>query len=153
MQSYLIFYVIAGLLLLIEAFSPGLFIFICFAVATAITGVIDHLTNLKLEYLLGIELVLSVVCLFAVRPLLMTIIKIPKEPNPANLGTYIENLIGKEAMVFKVIYPHEMGVVKLYDYDETWLAKSANGTEIGQGSTVIIRAVQGNHLVVEAQYK
>lgn len=149
MDSYLIFYVIAGLLLLFEAFSPGLFIFICFAVATAVTGVIDHLTNLGLDSLLGILLVLSVINLFAVRPFLMKFMK-PKDLDPTKLGTYVKDLIGKEAMVFKKILPHEMGVVKLYDFDETWLAKSQDGSEIGQGTTVTIKAIQSNHLVVQA---
>jgi membrane protein implicated in regulation of membrane protease activity len=150
MDSYLIFYVVAGLLLLAEAFSPGLFIFICFAAATAVTGVVDHMTDLRLEILLAILLVLSVINLFAVRPLLQTIIKIPKEVDPTSLGTYVKDLIGKEAMVFKAIQTHEMGVVKLYDYDETWLAKSEDGRDIGQGTTVVIKAVQGNHLIVSS---
>ena len=40
MESYLVWYISAGLLLITEAFTPGLFLFICFALAAFITGFI-----------------------------------------------------------------------------------------------------------------
>ena len=149
MASYLIFYIIAGLLLVIEAFTPGVFLFICFAVATAFTGLVDQFTKLDITYLLGIDLILSVLALFLVRPVLKTIIKIPHEGD-SNYGPYSEKLIGREAMVFKIIKKAEPGVVKLLDFDETWLAKSLDGSELPQGITVKIEKIEGNHLIVSA---
>ncbi len=64
------------------------------------------------------------------------------------VGHYPNNLIGKEAMVFKAISHSEMGAVRPLDSDETWLAKSADGRDIGQGTTVMIQAIESNHLVV-----
>lgn len=148
MQMYMAFYIIAGLLLIVEAFTPGTFIFVCFAASTLAVAVIDQFIGLTLMQALGLVLVFSLITLFTVRPLLRTIIKIPAEIDPRNFGSYSEKLIGREAMVFKAINAHELGVVKLYDFDETWLAKSESGSEIGQGTTVRIKAIEGNHLIV-----
>lgn len=147
MESHLVFYIIAGLLLITEAFTPGTFLFICFAIATAITGLVDQFTSLDLVWLLGIDLTLSVLFLFFIRPILKTIIKIPHEGDP-NYGSYAEKLVGREAMVFKEIKKAEPGVVKLLDFDETWLAKSADGSTLAQGLTVKIQSIDGNHLIV-----
>ncbi len=147
MQSFLLFYIIAGSLLILEAFTPGLFIFICFAFATTLTGLVDQFTNFDFKVLLGIDLALSLFSLFTVRPLLKLIIKIPK-PAPGEFGSHSDKLVGKEAMVFKSIAGREPGVVKLFDIDETWLAKSQDASDIGQGSTVKITGLEGNHLIV-----
>lgn len=147
MQTYLLFYIIAGLLLFVEAFTPGTFLFICFAIATAFVGVLDHCFDLSLEILLGIGLVSSLILLFTVRPFLKLVLKMPSQKDPSHYGSYPERLIGKEAMVFKAISSHEPGLVKLYDFDETWLAKSQSA--IGQGATVKILSIDGNQLIVE----
>ncbi|MDD9898213.1 MAG: NfeD family protein [Candidatus Melainabacteria bacterium] len=148
MPLHLVHYVIAGLLLLAEAFSPGTFLFICFALATAITGGIEHIWQLGLKADLAIDLGLSVFFLFTVRPFLKSVVKIPAEMDPQQYGSYSEKLIGREAMVFKPISKTEPGLVKLLDYDETWLAKPSSDAEIGQGATVVIEKIDGNHLIV-----
>ncbi len=150
MESHLVFYLIAGLLLVTEAFTPGIFIFICFAIATAITGLVDQMTDLTLTPLLGINLGLSLACLFLVRPLLKMSVKIPQQSLDEG-KSYAEKLIGKEAMVFKEIGELEPGVVKLIDFDETWLAKSSDRSAIGQGSAVMIDKIEGNHLLVSSK--
>lgn len=147
MDSFLLWYIVAGSLLIFEAFTPGIFLFICFAVATVITGLVDQFTDFDFKVLLGLDLVLSLVALFTVRPLLKLLIKIPKQ-DQGEFGSYSEKLVGKEGMVFKAIGGHEPGAVKLFDIDETWLAKSHDGSVIGQGSTVKIVEVDGNHLIV-----
>ncbi len=149
MQTYLLLYILAGLLLFVEAFTPGTFLFICFALGTALAGVADHVWGLDLKFLLGIDLMVSLAALFTVRPFLQMVIKAPAEKDPSNYGIYSERLIGKEAMVFKPITKYETGLVKLYDFDETWFAKSQSGTEIGQGTTVKILKVENNFLIVE----
>lgn len=148
MPLHLLLYVIAGLLLLVEAFTPGTFIFVCFAVASFITGLVVQFTQIEITWVLALDLVLSVLCLLTVRPLLKMVVKIPAENDPRNFGTYSEKLIGREAMVFKTITKMEPGVVKLLDFDETWLANSVDGSEIGQGTSVKIVRLDGNHLVV-----
>ena len=147
METHLVFYLIAGLLLVTEAFTPGIFIFICFAIGVAIAGLVDQFTELTLTPLLGIALGASVLLLFLVRPFLKIAIKIPDQSKEEG-KSYSEKLVGKEAMVFKSISEFEPGVVKLVDYDETWLAKSCDKTTIGQGTAVVIEAIDGNHLYV-----
>jgi membrane protein implicated in regulation of membrane protease activity len=147
METHLVFYLIAGLLLVTEAFTPGIFIFICFAFGAAIAGLADQFTELTLTPLLGIALGASVLLLFLVRPFLKIAIKIPDQSKEEG-KSYSEKLVGKEAMVFKSISEFEPGVVKLVDYDETWLAKSCDKTTIGQGTAVVIEAIDGNHLYV-----
>ncbi len=150
MALHLVFYIIAGSLLLIEAFTPGTFIFICFAIAALITGLLIQFIQLDFTWALTVDLILSVICLFLVRPFLKMVVKIPAETDPQQYGTYAQRLIGREAMVFKAITKAEPGVVKLLDFDETWLANSLDGSEIGQGTTVKIEKLEGNHLVVKS---
>ena len=151
MPLHLVHYIIAGSLLLIEAFSPGTFLFVCFALATALTGAIEHYAHLGLQVDLALDLGLSVFFLFTVRPFLKAVVKVPAEQDPRNYGSYTEKLMGREGMVFKAITKVEAGLVKLLDFDETWLAKSEDGSEIGQGSAVIIKQIEGNHLVVSVK--
>ena len=148
MELHLIFYLIAGLLLVTEAFTPGIFIFICFALAQAATGLAAQFTTWDLTMLLGFDLGVSLASLFLVRPLLQMMIKIP---NLEESQPYAQKLIGKEAMVFKPITKFEPGVVKLLDFDETWLAKSSVDEDIGQGSGVVIDKIDGNHLFVSVK--
>lgn len=145
MESHLVWYIISGFLLLAEAFTPGMFIFICFAIATMICGVVDQVFAFDIKVLLAIDLVLSVLLLVFVKPILKTIIKMPKSAETL----YANKLVGHEAMVFKSITKTETGMVKLLDIDETWLAKSQDGSEIGQGSTVKVVQVDGTHLIVQ----
>ncbi len=149
MEAYLIWYMFAGALLVLEAFSPGLFIFVCFALGAILAGLSTQLAfmakaGFSIQSQLGFFLASSLVFLFFVKPILKSIIKIPNSAE----GLYPQRLIGQEAMVFKTISSSEMGAVRLLDSDETWLAKSANGVEIGQGSTVTIKAIEANHLIV-----
>jgi membrane protein implicated in regulation of membrane protease activity len=148
MEAHLVFYIIAGLLLITEAFTPGTFIFVCFAIATAITGLIDQFTDFNLVTLLAINLILSLALLFFIRPILKTIVKVPHEGDP-NYSSYSEKLIGRDAMVFKEINKTEPGLVKLLDFDETWFARSHDGSDIAQGLTVKVERVDGNHLIVK----
>jgi membrane protein implicated in regulation of membrane protease activity len=149
MESYLVFYILAGVLLVIEAFTPGTFLFICFAFGVAVMGLCDQFTNFNFTYLMAVNLGASLMALLLLRPFLKLIIKSPAQLDPKNYGSYPEKLINREAMVFKAIVGHEMGLVKLYDFDETWLAKSASGKDIGQGSTVVIKGMEANHLLVD----
>lgn len=149
METHLVFYLVAGLLLVTEAFTPGIFIFICFAFGVAIAGLVDQFTELTLTPLLGIALGVSVLLMFFIRPLLKIAVKIPNQSLEEGKN-YAEKLIGKEAMVFKAISEFEPGVVKLVDFDETWLAKSCDKTAIGQGTAVVIEAIDGNHLLVRS---
>lgn len=150
METHLVFYLIAGLLLVTEAFTPATFLFICFSLACLITGLVDQFADVSLTWLLGINLILSTLSLFVVRPFLKMLFSISSDSQ--DLGkAYAEKLLGKEAMVFKDINTNEPGLVKLIDFDETWLAKSSEKTHIGAGSCVVIDAVEANYLFVSVK--
>jgi len=147
MDSYLIWYIVAGILLLFEAFSPGVFIFICFAAASLVAGIVDQFSDLGLTTLLIIALVLSTINLLLIKPVLKSIIKMPDSEQTL----YANQLLGREAMVFKAITAAEPGLVKLIDFDETWMAKSVDGSEIGQGTAVEIVELQGTTVIVKSK--
>ena len=132
--------------MIIEAFVPGLFIFICFAAAALVTGLIDQMTDFSLEFLLGIDLLLSVIFLLLLKPFLQRIIKMPAQSGSYN--SYPFRLEGQEGMIFKSIVGGQTGAVKLLDVDETWLAKSENHSDIGHGTSIVVLRVEGNHLIV-----
>lgn len=137
------FYILAGLLFLCEAFSPGLFVFVSFALASVIAGLFFACVNSNLFFALLINLLFGILFLYTVRPLLKMFLKIPFEKNFKK-----NHLIGQEAMVFQTISKKQLGLVKVLDFDETWLAESINGEEIGQGSTVTIKSIKDNRLLV-----
>lgn len=143
MDSTSIWYIVAGLLMLAEAFTPRLFIFICLAVSSLVIGIIDQLSTMNFYVLILIFIATTAILAFTLRPALKFIVKIPENKNSDN------NLIGKEAMVFKPITETELGTIKLFDFDAVLLAKSLIGEFIGQGTTVKIIQKEGDIAIVE----
>ncbi|MBU6197233.1 MAG: NfeD family protein [Cyanobacteria bacterium REEB446] len=143
MDSTSIWYIVAGLLMLAEAFTPRLFIFICLAVSSLVIGIIDQLSTMNFYVLILIFIATTAILAFTLRPALKFIVKIPENKNSDN------NLIGKEAMVFKPITETELGTIKLFDFDAVLLAKSLKGEFIGQGTTVKIIQKEGDIAIVE----
>lgn len=143
MDSTSIWYIVAGLLMLAEAFTPRLFIFICLAVSSLVIGIIDQLSTMNLYVLILIFIATTAILIFTLRPALKFIIKIPENKNSDT------NLIGKEAMVFKPITETELGTIKVFDFDAVLLAKSLIGEFIGQGTTVKIIQQDGDVAIVE----
>jgi len=143
MDSTSIWYIVAGLLMLAEAFTPRLFIFICLAVSSLVIGIIDQLSTMNLYVLILIFIGTTAILVFTLRPALKFIIKIPENKNSDT------NLIGKEAMVFKPITETELGTIKVFDFDAVLLAKSLIGEFIGQGTTVKIIQQDGDVAIVE----
>ena len=130
--------------MLAEAFTPRLFIFICLAVSSLCTAVIDQLSNTNLIFSALIFVAITALLIFTLRPALKFIIKVPENKNNDN-----ENLIDKEAMVFKPISENELGTIKVYDFDAVLLARSLKGEFIGQGTTVKIIRKDGDIAIVE----
>ena len=143
MDSTSIWYIVAGLLMLAEAFTPRLFIFICLAVSSLAIGIIDQLSGMNFYVLLLIFIAITTTLVFTLRPALKFIVKIPENRNSNT------DVIGKEAMVFKAISETEPGTIKLFDFDAVLLAKSLKGEFIGQGTTVKIIQEDGDIAIVE----
>jgi len=142
MDSASIWYIIAGLLMLAEAFTPRLFIFVCLALSSLVTAVIDQLSGTNVYVLLLCFAALAAILSFTLRPVLKFIIKTPEEASD-------NKCVGKEAMVFKPITDTELGTIKIFDFDEVLLAKSLKGEFIGQGTTVKIIRKDGDIAIVE----
>jgi membrane protein implicated in regulation of membrane protease activity len=143
MDSTSIWYIVAGLLMLAEAFTPRLFIFICLAVSSLVIGIIDQLSTMNFYVLILIFIATTAILVFTLRPALKFIVKIPENRNSST------DVIGKEAMVFKAITETELGTIKLFDFDAVLLAKSLKGEFIGQGTTVKIIQKDGDIAIVE----
>ena len=141
-QSY--WYIFSGLLLLSEAFTPRLFIFVCLALASLSVALIDQVTNYNFYLLVTVFILISILNLFTLRQFLKKVVKIPKQ----NLEGEVKP-DGKEAMVFKAINTDEPGIIKLLDSEDTLLAKSSKGEFIGQGTTVRIIEFVDNLALVE----
>jgi membrane protein implicated in regulation of membrane protease activity len=143
MDSTSIWYIVAGLLMLAEAFTPRLFIFICLAVSSLVIGIIDQLSTMNFYVLILIFIATTAILVVTLRPALKFIVKIPENRNSST------DVIGKEAMVFKAITETELGTIKLFDFDAVLLAKSLKGEFIGQGTTVKIIQQDGDIAIVE----
>jgi membrane protein implicated in regulation of membrane protease activity len=143
MDSTSIWYIVAGLLMLAEAFTPRLFIFICLAVSSLVIGIIDQLSTMNFYVLILIFIATTAILVITLRPALKFIVKIPENRNSST------DVIGKEAMVFKAITETELGTIKLFDFDAVLLAKSLKGEFIGQGTTVKIIQKDGDIAIVE----
>jgi membrane protein implicated in regulation of membrane protease activity len=143
MDSTSIWYIVAGLLMLAEAFTPRLFIFICLAVSSLVIGIIDQLSTMNFYVLILIFIATTAILVITLRPALKFIVKIPENRNSST------DVIGKEAMVFKAITETELGTIKLFDFDAVLLAKSLKGEFIGQGTTVKIIQQDGDIAIVE----
>ena len=143
MESHSYWYIFTGVLMLIEAFTPRLFIFISIALASFITAVIDQTSNLNFWILLGIFAVVSILSLIIFRAFLVATVKIPTEKDE------VKDFVGEEAMVFKAITPNEPGTIKLLDHEDVLLAKDVKGEFIGQGTSVRVVELNNKLALVE----
>ena len=144
MESHSLWYIFTGLLLLVEAFTPNLFIAICFAFSAFVVAVIDQVSDINLSLLIIIFVAVAVLNLFTLRKFLKATVKVPNEAKAEE-----NNIEGAQAMVFKAISESEPGTIKLYDSDQVLLAKSVNGEFIGQGTTVKVVNYENNLALVE----
>ena len=127
MDSTSIWYIVAGLLMLAEAFTPRLFIFICLAVSSLVIGIIDQLSTMNFYVLILIFIATTAILAFTLRPALKFIVKIPENKNSDN------NLIGKEAMVFPSLRSPQGLATKQVNMIQDPLTKKARKGEPGDG--------------------
>ncbi len=144
METHSYWYIFTGLLLLTEAFTPGLFVFVCLAFASFVVAVIDQISDYNLYLLATTFVFVSIFNLFTLRKFLKATVRIPSQ----NIDNDFD-LIGSEAMVFKPIQENEPGTIKLLDNENTLLAISKKGEFIGQGTTVKVVELKDNLALVE----
>ncbi|NQY79765.1 MAG: NfeD family protein [Candidatus Caenarcaniphilales bacterium] len=144
METHSYWYIFTGLLLLTEAFTPGLFVFVCLAFAAFVVAVIEQVSDYNFYLLVATFVAVSVLNLFTLRKFLKATVKIPNQ----NIENEFD-AVGSEAMVFKPIQENEPGTIKLLDNENTLLAMSKNGEFIGQGTTVKVVELKDNLALVE----
>lgn len=130
-------WIIAGLLLLVELVLPGVF-FIWLALAGAIIGVLDIFLDLSWQVEIALFAVLSVVLVYFVRPRFT----LPGgEPN--NLNQRMYGYVGRSYVLDEAIV-NGRGKVRIDD--TLWVV---TGADRGKGEWVRVRAVDGASFAVE----
>ena len=119
--------VIAFICLILEMTS-GDFFLMCFAIGGAVTAILSPFTGFYVQ--LGIFAVVSIVCLFTVRPVVLRWF----HRNDSDRVSNADALLGREGRVREVIETDGYGRVAI-DGD-VWKAKSADGTAIPEGTYV-----------------
>ena len=119
--------VIAFICLILEMTS-GDFFLMCFAIGGAVTAILSLFTGFYVQ--LGIFAVVSIVCLFTVRPVVLRWF----HRNDSDRVSNADALLGREGRVREVIEADGYGRVAI-DGD-VWKAKSVDGTAIPEGTYV-----------------
>lgn len=134
-------WIIAGLLLLVELVLPGVF-FIWLALAGAVIGVLDIFLDLSWQVETALFAVLSVVLVYFVRPRF----SLPGgEPN--NLNQRMYGYVGRSYVLDEAIVN---GRGKIRIDDTLWVV---TGTDRPKGEWVKVKAVDGASFAVEAADK
>ncbi|MGE0004708.1 MAG: NfeD family protein [Parvibaculaceae bacterium] len=143
MQQFLPFlggwtwWVIAGLLLLIELILPGVF-FLWLGLAAALVGIIDLFADLSWQVEVAAFAVLAVVLVLLVRP------RIKLSEGPAtNLNQRVLDYVGRSYVLDEAIV-NGRGKVRIDD--TLWVV---TGADRDKGEWVRVKGVDGMRLVVE----
>lgn len=139
--GYWIWWVVAGVLLILELMAPGIF-FIWLAIAAALTGLADMIFDLTWQAELLVFAGLSLVSVFAGRSIYRGRNAEP-EDNPF-LNRRQHSYIGRS---FKLDHPITNGRGKLTIEDTIW---EVEGPDLAPGSLVKVTSVSGMRLVVSA---
>ena len=136
-----VWFVAAGLLLLLELMSPGVF-FIWLAAAAAVTGLADYFLNLPWQAELPLFAFLSAVAVFGGR-------RFYKGPGmePEDNPYLNRRQLGYIGRTFTLKEPIIDGRGKLAIEDTVW---EIEGPELGAGTRVKVTAVRNMSLIVEA---
>ncbi len=136
MQLYIIWFIAALILIILEPILPGLVI-IWFGFGALFAGLFALLgANFYVQLL-----VFAIVSLLSLAFIRKTVEK--EDKNPKGVGAL--RLVGKEARVIKHIPAGDYGIVKIDG--EEWRAFCE--TECKEGELVKVFKVEGTHLIVE----
>ena len=136
------FWAIIAFLLLILELTSGDFFILCFAIGAAITTLLS-LTGMGFLWQLLLFAILSVLCLFFVRPVMLRYF----HRNDPDRKSNADALIGQEGRVSETIVADGYGRVAI-DGDD-WKAVSADGREIAKGSKV--RVVSRDSIIITVE--
>lgn len=134
--------VVAFICLILELTSGDFFI-MCFAIGAAVTAAVSPFTSFYVQ--LAVLAVVSVVCLFTVRPVALRWF----HKNDPNRVSNADALLGREGRVNEAIEAGGYGRVAI-DGD-VWKAKSATGEAIAAGKNVKVVARESTIVTVEVK--
>ena len=134
--------VVAFICLILELTSGDFFI-MCFAIGAAVTAAVSPFTSFYIQ--LAVLAVVSVVCLFTVRPVALRWF----HRNDPNRVSNADALLGREGRVNEAIEADGYGRVAI-DGD-VWKAKSATGEAIAAGKNVKVVARESTIVTVEVK--
>ena len=130
----------AIILLVLELGTPGLFVFICFALG-AFFGAGLAALNFSLPIQCYGALAFAVFHFYTVRRRLLRFTQARHAP------TNSERLVGQHGVVVRAIEPGSHGHVKIGG--EEWVAESSTDETIKKGTLVQVLRVRGNRVVVK----
>ncbi len=133
---------VAFICLILELTSGDFFI-MCFAIGAAVTAAVAPFTSFYVQ--LAVLAVVSVVCLFTVRPVALRWF----HKNDPNRVSNADALLGREGRVNEAIEADGFGRVAI-DGD-VWKAKSANKAAIPVGKNVKVVARESTIITVEVE--
>jgi len=139
MELYLYWYIAAVVFLLIELTAPGLFIFLCFSVASFAAGLIEYYTD---------SINLPIITFIIMSGITFVITKkfAKKLQQDKNFkASNVDSLIGQEAVCTDQINDNKIGTVDIKS--ELWRASSTQ--TILKGELVKVVSISGNRVEVE----
>ncbi len=133
-------------LLIVEMFTPG-FVLACFAIACIPPAIITFYGDFNLRVQLAVFGVSTLFVFFFMRPAVLRLLSNRKDSRTSNT----EALIGRKGIVVKSISPDAArgGYVKVDG--KTWWAFGPEGTEIGEGTGIVVVKVRGASLDVRLE--
>jgi membrane protein implicated in regulation of membrane protease activity len=135
-----VWWIIGGVLLLLELALPGVF-FIWLAAAAAVLGIAGFIFTIAWQYEIALFAVLSVVFLLVLRPRFMG--RLEKTDRP-NLGRRMYDYVGRRYVLQEPIVD---GRGKLRIEDTTW---EVVGPDRAKGEWIKVTGIEGLRLRVEA---
>jgi len=144
-ENFVIWLVIAILLLFAELSTPGLFFFISFALGALCAAVLAYFSfSLITQCVVG--LLISIILFLIMRKYLKH--KKLSEVFYGTPHTNIDALINEKGIVLRSMAPHKTGSVKIGG--ETWRARSEGGNVLQKGTVVFVVRIEGNTVIVKS---
>jgi len=132
-------FIISGVLLLLELLAPGIF-FMFLGVAAAIVGVVDFIIPMSWQMELTIFSILSVALIIIARPIVVKHLK--KETDQPNLNNRSNTFVGQIYYLDEAI---KSGKGSITINDTRWRVR---GTDAPKGTQVTVTKVDGLELIV-----
>lgn len=134
-----IWIIVAGIFFVAEIFTTGFLVF-WFGLGALFTMVASFFIQ-DLVIQTTIFLIISVILIFATRPLINKFLKTD------TVSTNVFSIIGKHAIVIKDLNSIE-GTGQIKINGETWSAEEINGKSIPKGSEVVVTKISGVKAIV-----